>query len=197
MRIGSFRWIARSESHSRGVGKGAGGASTRATRRATRGRPGTIADPDSTPLKAAGQDSRNSIRTCGTAVGRSTRGYWGMALPPLPRQALVCDSGSKPAGPARCILHIPRFNSMKREKGGVPGLTRLNPTKALALRGTTPAGPRGPSLFATLGALLGRAAPPPGGGATLPLVAGLGRGERTKASLRALHPGVAEHSRRR
>jgi hypothetical protein len=129
-----------------------------------------------------------------------------MGLPPLTRQALVCSSGSKPAGPVRCILHIPRFNALKREKGGVPGLMRLNPTKAVVQRGTTPAGPRGPSLFATLEALLGRAAPPTGAGATLPLVAGLGREERTKACPSsachragpdgALDPGGAEHSRR-
>jgi hypothetical protein len=137
---------------------------------------------------------------------RLTRVFWGMGLPPLPRQALVCSSGSKPAGPARCILHIPRFNAMKREKRGAPGLTRLNPTKALAPRGTTPAGTRGPSVFATLEALLGRAAPLTGAGATLPPVAGLGREERTKTGpSRACHracpggaldPGGAVRSRR-
>jgi hypothetical protein len=124
-----------------------------------------------------GQRAQGALPLIKHAPARVTRRFWGMALPPLPRQALVCSSGPKPAGPTRCILHIARFNAMKREKRGVPGLTRLNPTKALALRGTTPAGPRGPSLFATLEALLARAAPPTGAGTLLPLVAGLGREE--------------------
>jgi hypothetical protein len=66
-----------------------------------------------------------------------------------------------PTGPVSCILHIPRFNALNREKSGVPGLNRLNPTKAMVQRGTTLAATRGrpawePSLSATLDALFVR-----------------------------------------
>jgi hypothetical protein len=94
------------------------------------------------------------------------------------------------------MLHIPRFNAVKREKGGVPGLARLNPAKAVVQRGMTPAGTRGPGVFATLEALLGRAGPLTGVGATLPAFAGLRREERTGDGSLALDPGGAEHSRR-
>jgi len=81
---------------------------------------------------------------------------------PLTRQALVCSSRPKPEAPERCTLHIARSKLMHHEKRGVPRLARLNPTKAMAPRGTTPAGTRGPSVFETLYAELRRAVPPPG-----------------------------------
>jgi hypothetical protein len=51
---------------------------------------------------------------------------------------------------------------MNREECGVPGLalTRLKPVKIVAPHGPMRAGMRGPSLFETLEALLGRAGPP-------------------------------------
>ena len=123
--------------------------------------------------------------------GRLSRGFWGMGLPPLPRPALVCASGSRAAGagPPRCMLHIPRFNVMKREKSGAAGLTRLDPSKVLVQRGAAPAGSRGPTVFATLEALLGRVAPLTGAGTTLPVFTGLGRGERIEACPLALDAG--------
>jgi hypothetical protein len=99
--------------------------------------------------------------------------------PTLPRQALVCTARPKPEAPDRCTLHTARSNPMRSlptlepatghltrwgacpggEKGRVPGLTRLNPTKAVALHSQTPARTREPSVFETLAALSGCAVP--------------------------------------
>src|SRR5208283_2278048 len=49
-------------------------ASTHVPQRAAHASAAAIADPDSTPLKATDQDSGNSIRTCGTAVGQAPGG---------------------------------------------------------------------------------------------------------------------------
>jgi hypothetical protein len=91
--------------------------------------------------------------------------------PTLTRRALVCDARPKPEPPERCTLHTVRSNAMKRGTGGVPGLKRLNPTKAVVQRGMTLAATRGlagtwePSVPATLDALFvrtrGAASAPP------------------------------------
>src|SRR5580704_10519527 len=76
MRIRSFQWIAQTESHPRGAGKGGSCPSPRGPQRAAHATAAAIADPDSTPLKATDQDSGNSIRDCGTAVALAGGG-WG------------------------------------------------------------------------------------------------------------------------
>ena len=91
------------------------------------------------------------------------------------------ESGQPEFGPARCVLHLPRFNAVKREKGGAPRLARLNPSKAVVQCGATLARMRARSVFATLEALLARAAPLTAAGAALPPAASLGRDERTGA----------------
>ena len=156
-----------------------------------------------------GQAAQGALQALAHQPGqRSVPAFQGKGVPPLPRQAVVCSSGSRAAGvgpagvgpagvgpagvgpagvgpagvgPARCVLHLPRFNAVKREKGGAPRLARLNPSKAVVQRGATLARMRARSVFATLEALLARAAPLTAAGAALPLAASLGRDERTGA----------------
>src|SRR5208283_443239 len=131
--------------------EGGSRASTRVPQRAAHASAAAIADPDSTPLKATDQDSGNSIRSCGTAVGqvpggqapvgqaackaeRDARGRFAAAPPPVLR--------GRKAGLARAHAEAAALAPWKAAIARARLIKRVMESQDRAARGAKPG--RGP-----------------------------------------------------